>query len=172
MTVAKCFWHCLKPRPWPYFNSGQSRLHIRGPIVDPYSIINYYWPNISGKCVLSTSKCSVHQHFPLHSNYRLDGALCCLILMWGSRSTKPYLLLLLQKLLHKIWGIENPIISVLSLDHHSLNLSLPLKGEFCRDSFSSVYGQLVLKYHINTGMVNKNTSSWEHIRWIWFPSLW
>ena len=58
---------------------------------------------------------------------------------------------------------------MLSLDHHYLTLSLPLKVEFCLDSFSSVYSHLVLNAHITTGMVNKDTYSREHTRRILFP---
>ena len=36
------------------------------------------------------------------------------------------------------------------------------------DSFSSIYSHLVLNAHINTRIVNKDTSSWEDIIWIWF----
>ena len=64
--------------------------------------------------------------------------------------------MLLQQLLHKLRGIEYPIISVVSLDHHSMTLSLPLKFEFDLDSFSSIYSHLVLDAHITTGMVNKD----------------
>ena len=127
-------------------------------------MIHFHWPTISGHYVLSTSKRSVHHHGPCYSDYRLDGKLCLLILMWGTSPTKHYLFLFLQKLLHKLWGIEYPIISVASLDNHSLTLSLPLKCEFFLYSFSIVYDRLMLNIHITTGIVNKNTSSWEHIK--------
>ena len=73
--------------------------------------------------------------------------------------TKIYILLLLQQLIHKLLGIEYPIINVVYLDQNYLTLSLPLRGGFCLDSFGSVYVHLMLYYHIATGMVNKKVLS-------------
>ena len=74
--------------------------------------------------------------------------------------------MLLQQILYKIWKIEYTIASVVSLDCHTLTLSLTLKGGSCLDSFSIFYRHLVVDDHITTGMVNKNTSNREHFRWI------
>ena len=136
-------------------------------IVYPYIIIHFHWPNISIQCVLRAYMRSVPQHSPFHSDYRLYGALWCPILVWGSSPTKPYNFLILQQLIHKLWGIEDNIICLLSLDRHSLNFILPLKGEFFFDSYSSVYGHLVIHSHITTGMVKKNRSSREQHICIW-----
>ena len=46
--------------------------------------------------------------------------------------------MLIQHILHQIWGIEDPIVNKVSLDRHSLTLSLPLKGEFSLDSLSNI----------------------------------
>ena len=159
MIFAKGFWHWMKPWPWTYLNIVQSKLHVRGTIVDPYRITHFHCSNISGQCVLRTSNRSMHQHGPCHSYYRLDDLLCWLTLMWGASPTKLYLLLILQQLLHKLWGIEDPIISVVSLDPQSMTLSIILKGEFCLDSFSRIYSRLVLDANITTGIVNKNASA-------------
>ena len=135
--------------------------------MDPYIIINCHWPNISLQYVLRTSKRRVYQHSPWHKDYCIYGALCCSILIWDARPNKPYLLILLQQILHKLWVIEDTIISVVSLGCQSITLSLPLKVEVCVDIFSRVYSHLVLNAYITTGMVNKNTSALEHIIWIW-----
>ena len=77
--------------------------------------------------------------------------------MWGTSPTKPYLLLILPQILHKLWGIEDYTISVVSLDRHSLTLIFPLKGESFLDRFSSIYSHWVLDAHTTNGMVNKKT---------------
>ena len=69
---------------------------------------------------------------------------------------------------NKLLGIEYFIVSVIYVYHYSLTFILPLKGKFFLDIFSSVYIHLVLNFHITTGMVNKDTSSLEHLRLIWF----
>ena len=86
--------------------------------------------------------------------------------MWGAIPTKPYLLMLLQQLLHKVWGIEDTIISVISLGRHSTTLNLPINSEFFLHIFIRVYIHLVLDAQITTCMVNKNTPAWKNIRWI------
>ena len=110
----------------------------------------------------------LHQYVTFHSDHYIDGALCWPIFMWVTSPTKPYLLLLLQQIFHKLLGIEDSIVGVIYVYHYSLTLILPLKGEFFLDSFSSVYIYLVLNAHITTDMFNKDTSSWELIRCIWF----
>ena len=137
-------------------------------IVHSYRIIHCHWSKISGQYDLRISKRSVYQHGTWHSGYCIDGSMYCSILMWGASPTKNYLFLLLQQILHKLWGIEDPIISVVSLDNYSMPLRPPLKGEFLLDSFSSVYCHLVIDDHITTGMVNKYTSSREHLICIGF----
>ena len=79
--------------------------------------------------------------------------------MLGARPKNNNILLILQQLLHKLWGIEYTIVSMVSLDYHFLNLRLPLKGVFCLDILSSVYNHLVIYTHINTDIVNKETST-------------
>ena len=96
---------------------------------------------------------------PFHNDNFLDGALLCPILMWCSAWLNLIFLLLLQQLLHKLWWIEDPIISVVYLDHHSLTLSLPLKNKFYLPSFSSIYSYLVLDAHITKGVWYKTHPS-------------
>ena len=69
-------------------------------------------------------------------------------------------------MLHKLWGNEYPFGSVLSLDQYSLTLIFPLKSEFIPDIFSSIYIHLVVDDHKTTGVVNKDTSTLEDLRWI------
>ena len=126
MKVAKDLWHCLKHLPWPYFNSGYSRLNISDPIVNPYIITHCHWPKIIEQYSLRTFKRSVYQNYSFHIYYHLDGALSCLILIWVISLTKPYILLLLKQLLYKLWSIEDQIIILISLDHNSITLRLPI----------------------------------------------
>ena len=71
----------------------------------------------------------MHQHGTFRSHYHLDGALFWTILMWAVSPTKTYLLLILQQILHKIWGIEYSIVSLICLDCHYLNLILPIQQD-------------------------------------------
>ena len=114
----------------------------------------------------------MYQHGPCLSDYHLDGAHCWPILIWGADPTKPYLLLILQQLLHKLWGIEDTIISVVYLDQHLLTLSLPLKGDFPLESFSSFYMHLVIDSQITTGMVNKTYPPDNISDGYYFPLVW
>ena len=50
-------------------------MHVRYLIVYQYIILHQHYENISGKCILGTSKNSLHQHGTLRSNQCLDGAL-------------------------------------------------------------------------------------------------
>ena len=55
MKVTPVFWHWLKPLPWTHLNSRYFLLDVGYSIVNPYIIIHFHWPNISGKYVLSKS---------------------------------------------------------------------------------------------------------------------
>ena len=69
-------------------------------------------------------------------------------------------------MLHTLLGNEYPFGSVLSLDQYSLTLIFPLKSEFIPDIFSRIYIHLVVDDHKTTGVVNKDTSTLEDLRWI------
>ena len=120
-----------------------------------------------GNFLLRASKNSVHLHGTFRSNYRIDGVLFWPILIWCTIPTKHIILIHLQQILHKLWGIKDPIFSMVSFDIHSLTLSLYIKGDFFLGSFSRIYSHLVLDTNITTGMINKITSNLEHLIWIW-----
>ena len=114
---------------------------------------------------------SVPTHFTnkgIHSDQYFGSALCYPILIWGAIPTKPYPFLLLQHIIHKLWGIKYTIFSMVPLDHHYLTLSLPIKDEFLLSNFSSIYSHLVLDSYLPTVVVNRKTSIWELLRWRWF----
>ena len=64
--------------------------------------------------------------------------------------------MILKHLLHKLWGIEDSIISVIYLDFHSLTLRFPLKGDFFLDSSCIFNSHLVIDSNITTVIVNKS----------------
>ena len=90
--------------------------------------------------------------------------------MWGTRPTKSNTFMSLQHIPHKIWIIEDPIVILVSLYYHSLELSLAIKVDFSIDIFSSIYSHLMFDYRETTCMVNKDTYNLEHLRWIWLST--
>ena len=101
---------------------------------DYRSIQNIKFPlaKISVKYVLGTSQNSGHHHGSCYSNHCIDGAICCTILTWGNISTQINILLILQKILHKLLVIEESIFIVAYLYYHYLTLSPPLKVTFVK----------------------------------------
>ena len=160
MTVNQGLCHFIKPWPWWYLNIRYNRLHTRCHIVDPYSIIHCRWLNISGNVFLVTYKLIVNQYGPFRSEKFLDVMLCFTILVWEVSPIKPYIFIFIQQIFHTPLCIKDPIVGVVSLYHHSINLSLPIKGYFSLDSFIIIYIHLVIYSRRSNGMFNKNTFIW------------
>ena len=153
-TVTQGFWHCIKPWSRPYLNIIYTIMNVRDTIVDPNSIDRIHWINTRRKCALSTFKYGMYQHVPFRSYQCIDDLLWWPILMWGFRTTKHNIFLLLQHIPHNLWVIEYQIFSAISLDHHYLTLRLPPKYEF-------------LKYPT----CPEHQFLWVNLRHFWYSSI-
>ena len=110
-------------------NSLYTILYIRDPTLYPYSIVHFCWPR------------SMHNVFLWHIiQFRINMAIAIITTVLVVRYTAlfwcealaPLNLIFCcfyyEQLLHEIWGIEDPIIRVVSLDHHSLTSSFLLNA--------------------------------------------
>ena len=87
MEVTQGFNFLIKHWPWLYLNSRYTIIYSGHTVVDPYSIINFYWTNNSREVFLGTSQHSAHHYGPWHIEHCLDRAHCYPILMWGTSPT-------------------------------------------------------------------------------------
>ena len=87
--------------------------------------------------------------------------------MIGTNLTKSNPLMNIKQIPHKLWAIEDPIVIVVSLYHHSMELSLDIKVELSISIFGSFYRHLMFEYSETTCMVNKYIFALDQLRWSW-----